>query len=174
MNINKLKNIVGAMLLLMVFSTFTACDKVEDIDVGGTSVESMSGDWWIVALEPDGVTPAYGGDYVHFSTFNTAADNGDMWITDFGNWFEIKTVVSTNVKNLTFEGEAGAEEAITGGTITISNGVITKNSYQTASNTMVDAIQFEVEIDWAPGTVFIFKGHKRTGFPEDEDPHYTE
>jgi len=171
MKINKIKYITGA-ILLMVFTTFTSCDEVGDIEVGGTNVEVMSGDWWIIALNPDGETPAYGGDYEQFSTYNTAANDNGLWINDYGHWFEIQTKVVADVNALTFQGIANSPEEITGGTISISNGKITLASYLTASNTMVNEIYFEAEFDWDPGTVYVFKGHKRTGFAEDENPHY--
>jgi len=158
---------------MMVFVTFTSCDKVEDLNVGGTSVESMSGDWWVVALNTDGVTPAYGGDYEHFTTYNTAANDGGLWLDDNDNWMEIKSKVTANVDAFTFTGEPNALELYTNGTVTVSNGKITKKSYTTASNTLVDEIYFEAEFDWDPGTTYVFKGHKRTGFVEDENPHYS-
>jgi len=159
-------------LLIMMFVTFTSCDEVGDIEIGETNVKSMSGDWWIIALEPDGVTPAYGGDYEQFSTYNTADNDNGMWINDYGHWMEIQTKVVADIKNKTFVGIAGAPEEITGGTVSVSNGKIIPSSYSTTSNTMVDAIEFEAEFDWDPGTVYVFKGHKRTGFAEDENPHY--
>lgn len=170
MKINKFKYFLSA-ILLVVFTTFTSCDEVDDLDVGGTSVEAMAGDWWVAAFNPDGTTPAYGGDYVHFSTYNTAADDGGLWLNDFDNWMQIETRVMANVSGLTFSGNVDEEEIITGGTVTVTNGLVTKASYATTSNTMVDEIYFEAEFDWDPGTVYVFKGHKRTGFPEDEDPH---
>ena len=171
MNLNKFNYFFGALLIMAL--TFTSCDEVEDAKVGGTSVESMSGDWWIVALLPDGETPAYGGDYEQFSTYNTAANDNGMWINDYGHWMEIQTRVVANVNNLTFVGIANSPEEITGGTVSVGNGEITKNAFTTESNTVVDAIYFEAEFDWDPGTVYVFKGHKRTGFAEDENPHYT-
>ena len=170
MNLNKFNYLFGALLIMAL--TFTSCDVVEDADVGGTSVESMSGDWWIVALEPDGVTPAFGGDYEQFSTYNTAANDNGMWINDYGHWMEIQTRVVANVNNLTFVGIANSPEEITGGTVSVGNGEITLASYTTASNTEVNEIYFEAEFDWNPGVVYVFKGHKRTGFAEDENPHY--
>jgi hypothetical protein len=167
-----LKYLLGT-LLLMVFVTFTSCDEVEDADIGGTSVEQMSGDWWVIALEDDGESPAYNGDYVQFTTYNTAANDGGLWLDDHGNWMEIKSKVSANVSSLTFAGEPNSPELYTEGTVTVSNGLITKASYETASKTMVDEIYFEAEFDWDPGYTYKFKGHKRTGFPEDENPHYS-
>lgn len=169
MNLNKFNYFFGALLIMAL--TFTSCDEVEDANIGGTSVESMSGDWWIIGLFPDG-SVAYGGDYEQFSTYNTASDDGGMWINDYAHYFEIQTKVTANVGNKTFAGEEGAEEVITGGTITVINGVIKEKNFTTESNTIVDTIEFEAEFDWDPGTFYKFIGHKRTGFAEDENPHY--
>jgi len=167
----KHKLFFGALFFIVL--TYTSCDEVEDINIEGTSVESMSGDWWIVALQSDGTTPAYNGDYVRFTTYNTAANDGTMWIDDNGNFFEIKTKVNTDVNKLSFSGNKDADEVLTNSKITISNGKIVKNAYTTKSNTEVDEISFEVEISWDPGKVYKFKGHKRTGFTEDENPHFS-
>lgn len=51
-------------------------------------------------------------------------------------------------------------------------GMITRETYTTASNTVVDEISFDAEFSWDPGTVYKFIGHWRTGFLEDENPHY--
>lgn len=169
MNLYKFKYFFSALLIMAL--TFTSCDEVEDAEPGGTSVEAMSGDWWIVGLFPDG-TVAYGGDYEQWSTYNTAADNGGMWLDDFGHFFELKSKVTANVSNLTFSGETDAEEVITGGTVTVTNGIIRENAFTTASNTVVNTIEFEAEFSWDPGTAYKFVGHKRTGFAEDENPHY--
>jgi hypothetical protein len=172
MKINKLKSYVIAASA-MISILFTSCDEVGEINVGGTSTEQMAGDWWVVALEEDGVTPAYGGGYVHFTTYNTSSNDGNMWLDDNGEFMEIKTKVMTNTSNKTFSGEEAAEELITGGTVTVTEGSITEGSYTTTSNSKVDEIMFKAEFDWEPGTVFIFKGHRRTGFAEDEDPTYS-
>lgn len=161
------------MLFFAIATLTTSCDEVGDLDVGGTNVEAMSGDWWIIALEPDGVTPAYGGDYEQFSTYNTAANDNGLWINDYGHWMEIQTRVVVNLSDLTFVGIADSPEEITGATVSVSNGQITTEAYVTESNTSVDAIEFEAEFSWDPGVVYKFMGHKRTGFAEDENPHYS-
>jgi len=95
-----------------------------------------------------------------------------MFIDNHGNFFEIKTKVNTNLSNLTFSGETDALEMISGGTVSVTNGTFSKGTFVTASNTTVDEISFEAEFDWDLGTKYIFKGHKRTGFAEDENPNF--
>ena len=162
-------------LLILGLLLVTACapnEEFEDFTVEKSSVLEMAGDWWVIALEPDGVTPAFGGDYVHVTTTNTAEDDGvTMLIDDHQNYFEFKTKINVSLNNLTFTG-ADNVELYYDGEIILENGKITKNSYTTNSGNVVDEIYFEAEFDWYPGTTFIFKGHKRTGFLEDQNPHY--
>ncbi|WP_339916782.1 lipid-binding protein [Yeosuana marina] len=165
-------NIIKVFILLCTVSLFVSCDEGGDPDPGGTNVEAIAGDWWVIALEPDGVTPAYGGDYVQFSTYNTAANDNGFWLDDNDNWMEIKAKASLNVDGMTFSSEPNTPELYTDETVTVTNGMITKNSYTTTSNTTVDEISFEAEFSWDPGTVYKFVGHKRTGFLEDENPNY--
>lgn len=128
----------------------------------------MAGDWFIVGYLQDG-TPAYSGDYNIFSTYNASSNDENLWIDDHGNFFEIKTKVQANLDNLTFSGPANAPELITDGTVTVSNGKIIKDGGVTyGTKTVVDSIYFEAEFDWDPGTTYIFGGHRRTGFLEDE------
>ena len=170
--IYKKYKILTAILVLFVATNLTSCDQVGDTDAGGTSVEQMSGDWWIIALEPDGSTPAFGGDYEQFTTSNTADDNGDMWIDDHGHWMEIKTKVTTNLNAMTFAGETEAEELYGPAKVTVTNGKIIRDAVTVASKDVVDSIYFEAEFDWEPGTVYKFAGHKRVDHAENDHPHY--
>lgn len=159
-----IKYILGT-LLIMMFVTFTSCDEVEDSDVGGTSVESMSGDWY-VQLEGT-------GDYYLISTYNTALNDGtDMWIDDHKNfwWFKAKTPV--NVSNLTFGGNDLASSVPDGDdtydiTVSISNGLITKG-VTTPSGNPTDGITFDIVFSDGGSDVYQLVGYKRTGFAEDE------
>lgn len=161
------------LLLISVAITIFSCedDGYADFNPGETNTQEFAGEWYVVAYGPDG-NPAYGGNYILLSTYNTAANNDSIWIDDHGSWMEIKTRVNTNPNNLTFAGPEGAPELITGGTVSVSNGQIIKNGGRAAgSGTVTDSIYFEAEFDWEPGVIFTFGGHERTGFDQDEDPH---
>lgn len=145
-------------------------DGYEDYDNGGTKVKALSGEWYVVGYSPDG-EPAFGGDYNLWSTYNTAANNNQMWLDDHGSFFEVKTKVEADVSELTFSGETNAPELITGGTVTVNNGkIIPDGARAYGSRNVVDSIYFEIEFDWDPGVIYSFGGHRRTGFREDEDP----
>ena len=145
----------------------------EDLKLENNELSSVSGDWWVIALEPDGVTPAFGGDYVPFTTSNVSDDGSSLWLDDHGNFMEIKTQVTINTTDLTFSGAPNSPELISEGTVTVTNGKITRNSFETTTGNLVDEISFEAEFDWAPGVVYKFTGHRKTGFLEDNDPHYS-
>lgn len=160
------KNITSFLLSLFLITSFVACDEGGNPDPGATSTVEFAGDWFLIGYFPDG-TEAYGGGYHTYSVYNTAADNGDFWIDDHGDFFEIKTRVTSN--GLTFAGEANAPELVTGGTVTVTNGKLIKDGGRgSGSRTVVDSLYFEAEFDWDPGVVYQFAGHKRTGFLEDE------
>ena len=164
-----LKNSLIVSLFLSL--TLVSCDEGGDPSPGGTATEKFAGDWHIIALEPDGQTTAFGGDYNLFSTYNASSNDENFWIDDHDSWMEIKTKVqATDFRNLTFSGQPNSPELYTGGTVTVTNGKILKASAQSFGGHVVDSIYFEAEFDWDPGTVYKFAGHKRTGFLEDELP----
>jgi hypothetical protein len=159
MNTKNYKLLFGA-LVLMVFTTFTSCDEVEDIDVGGTSVEDMSGDWYL----------EFNGSYYLMTTYNTAADNGqEMWIDDNQNFWWFKAKCPVNATSLTFAG-SDLPSSYDGYdiTVTITNGKIEKGTAVTSGGNKSDAISFDIEFSDDPGTIYSLAGYKRTGFAEDE------
>ncbi|PWH84272.1 hypothetical protein DIS18_06980 [Algibacter marinivivus] len=165
-------NIYRTVLVLFTISLFFSCDEGGEPDPGGTNVQDIAGDWWAVALNPGGATTAFGGDYVQFSTYNTAANDNTFWVDDHNNWMQLKARVTLNADRLTFQSEPNTPELYTDETVTITNGLITRDVFTTESNTLVDQITFNAEFSWDPGTVYEYVGHFRTGFLEDENPHF--
>lgn len=165
-------NIYRAVLVLFTVSLFVSCDEGGDPDPGGTNVQDIAGDWWAVALNPGGETTAFGGDYVQFSTYNTAANDNTFWVDDHDNWMQLKAKVTLNEDRLTFQSEPNTPELYADETVTITNGLITRDAFTTESNTLVDQITFNAEFSWDPGTIYEYVGHFRTGFLEDETPHF--
>ncbi|MEO0046382.1 MAG: hypothetical protein RL705_1573 [Bacteroidota bacterium] len=162
-----LKNSLVVSLFLAL--SLTSCDQGGDPTPGGTATEKFAGDWHVIALEPDGVTPAFGGDYNLYSTYNASSNDENFWVDDHNSWMQIKSKVqATDFNALTFSGQPDADELYTGGTVTVTNGKILKAAAQSFGGHTVDSIYFEAEFDWDPGTVYKFAGHKRTGFLEDE------
>lgn len=172
MKYNIFKKISYLLLSFTLLGTFVSCDEESVPDDSGIIVQEIVGGWWVIALEPDGTTPAYGGDYVKFNTYNSSSNDLTFWLDDNNEWMQLKAKATVNLESLTFSSEANTSEYYTDATVTITNGSFSKKSYTTASNTVVDEIMFEAEFSWDPGTVYIFKGHKNTGIIGDQHPHY--
>ena len=160
--------ITALLLSVIALTVMSSCDEGGDPDAGGTATQRFAGDWHIIGFETDGVTPAFGGDYVLYSTYNAASNDQNFWIDDHGTFFELKAKAQANLSALTFSSEANTKEWYTEGTVTITNGKILQDSAETFGGHVVDSIYFEAEFDWDPGVVYKFGGHKRTGFLEDE------
>lgn len=163
----KLK-ITSLLLSLFAIATLSSCDEGGNPDAGGTATEDFAGDWHIVGLEPDGVTPAFGGGYYLWSTYNAASNDENFWIDDHDTFFELKAKAQADLSGLTFQSEPNTTELYLGGTVTIQNGKILKDAAHSFGGHVVDSIYFEAEFDWDPGVFYKFGGHKRTGFLEDE------
>lgn len=167
-------------LFVMATTLFSSCDKVEDITIEGTLVESMSGDWYIQRYKKDS---APSGDYVLISTYNTASNGKEMWIDDGAHDYEYKFKIPVNIDALTFSG-TDIESSIDHDdkpetpnydiTVTVSNGKVTLNDTETLGGNMVNGISFDITFSDDTPTpagilpVHTVKGYKRTGFLEDE------
>ncbi|MDI1257304.1 MAG: lipid-binding protein [Flavobacterium sp.] len=161
-------NIAYILFGCFVMTSLASCDEGGDPDPGGTTTQNFAGDWHIIVLEEDGVTPAFGGDYNLFSTYNASSNDENFWIDDHDSFFELKTKVqATDMTNLTFSA-TDSEELYLGDNVNITNGKILKNAAHSFGGHVVDSIYFEVEYVDDPGTIYKFAGHKRTGFLEDE------
>lgn len=163
----KLKqNITRLLAAVFVLTSFASCDEVGDSDPGGTSTESMAGDWYVQTLV-DGKVIA---DYALISTYNTAANDGkSFWIDDHGHVYDFKVKAPVTVSSLSFSGNNLAS-SVDGYDINvnITEGKITKNDTKTSGGNTVDGISFKAEFSDDPGTIYEIKGYKRTGFLEDE------
>ncbi|MDQ6529529.1 lipid-binding protein [Flavobacterium sp. LHD-85] len=165
----KLKlNITRVLVAILVLTSFVACDEVGDTDPGGTSTESMAGDWYVQTL----VNGVVVHDYALISTYNTAANDGkEFWIDDHGNVWDFKVKSPATVSSLSFAG-SNLASSVDGYdvTVNITDGKVTKNDTKSSGGHTVDGISFKATFsdDDNPGTVYEIKGYKRTGFPEDE------
>ncbi|MCD0470992.1 lipid-binding protein [Flavobacterium sp. JAS] len=162
----KLKqNIARILVAVLVATSFASCDEVGDTDPGGTSVESMAGDWYITLTDTNGKVQA--ANALH-STYNTAANDNTMWIDDAKHGYAIKCKVTVDVKAGTFSATDSANILDTG-TVTITNGKIEKGAATSKGGHKVDKISFTAHFSYDPAGYDInYVGGKRTGFFEDE------
>lgn len=171
---NKLKyNSIKAILGLFLLFSFSSCDEGGNPNPGGTSVETMSGDWYVeLLLDGDDV---YGLGYNLLSTYNTSSNNGtQMWIDDHELWpMKVKANVDTSTLTISGSSLENLYSYTSGGVevfpmVTITNGEIIKNGATTTGGHTSDKISFNVEFSDDPGTIYQMVGYKRTGFLEDE------
>lgn len=143
-----------------------ACKKEQPI--GGTAVESLAGEWWV---QIDG-----SGDYYGISSYNTAENSStQMWLNFTNFWGSSdQTVfgkVNVNLADKTITGQKVANAGTYKGGITfnVTNGKVTTNgTVGPSSNAPTDAITLDVEFSDDPGTIYHFKGYKRTRFVGDD------
>ncbi|MEN0056798.1 MAG: lipid-binding protein [Mucilaginibacter sp.] len=163
------KNIAYTLLALaLIITTATSCRK--DREIGGTSVEAMSGDWWV---QIDGE-----GSYYTYYTYNTSANSKTEMILDDQEGFwgsaslgRVAGKVNVDLNTLTFscKDAPNLNKDYDDASFTVTDGKILKNA-ATAPGTGIktDSIDFKIEFADDPGTVYHLKGYKRTRFTEDD------
>ncbi|WP_264553394.1 lipid-binding protein [Flavobacterium sp. N2038] len=172
------QNITRILVAVLVLTSFSSCDEVGDIDAGGTSVQSMAGDWYVQLLAADGEVVE---DYGLLSTFNTSANDGkDFWIDDHNNMWGFKVKTPVTISSLSFAGNNLASKIVRdiastpniietySVNVNITDGKIVKNGATSTGGHTVDGISFKAEFSDEPGVIYEIKGYKRTGFAEDE------
>lgn len=162
----KLKlNITRVLVAMFVLTTFASCDEVGDTNPGGTSVESMAGDWYITLTDSDGHVVV---EHALHSTYNTAANDNTMWIDDAKKGYWIKCKVDVDTKAGTFSASS-SDNLLDGSKVTITEGKIEKGAATSKGGHKVDKISFRAHFDYDDaGYDILYDGHKRTGFAEDE------
>ncbi|QLC67406.1 hypothetical protein LPB248_14180 [Flavobacterium sp. LPB0248] len=162
----KLKlNITRVLVAMLVLTSFVACDEVGDTDPGGTSVESMAGDWYITLTDSEGHVVV---EHALHSTYNTAANDNTMWIDDAKKGYWIKCKVNVDPKTGTFSATT-SDNLLDGSKVTITEGKIEKGAGVSKGGHKVDKISFRAHFDYdKAGYDILYEGHKRTGFYEDE------
>jgi len=150
-------------ILFLFVIAFSSCDVKEEYEQINSQVMEASGEWWIKFSKT-----GYETGYLKVLTFNTAADVAtEMWISDNGNWKNIKVKCPVNIENLTFAG-TNLANTTTSMTVVIKNGKITKGGGLSTSGVVTDKISFEIELSGEPGVTYKAEGTRKTGFVEDE------
>lgn len=142
---------------------FSSCDMKEEYEQINSQVMEASGEWWIKFSKT-----GYETGYLKVLTYNTSADVAtEMWLSDNGNWKNIKFKCPVDVMNLTFAG-TNLTNVSSSNKVVVKNGKIVKNGGQSTSGVVTDAISFEIELSNEPGVVYKAEGTRKTGFLEDE------
>jgi hypothetical protein len=142
--------------------TFLSCSKKPD--TGGTSAQKVANEWW-VSFKLNGVDPGVG--ITHLVTYNTSANNGEIWIDDEENTYEYKVKAQVDYSALTFK-TANADNEYGSYKATITDGKILLNAAKSKTGNVTDSIYFKVVFSDDPTDTWTVSGHARTRFSEDD------
>lgn len=152
-----------AFLILVISIVFVSCDEKEEYEQINSKAVDAAGEWWIKFSKP-----GYETGYLKVLTFNTSDDlTTEIWISDRGNWMDVKFKCPVDVNNLTFSGQ-GLDNIQSDNTVTVTEGKITLEGGTSTSGLTTDAISFKIELSDEPGVVYTATGIRKTGFIEDE------
>lgn len=150
-------------ILVLFGAVISSCDKKAEFEQINSQVMEASGEWWIKFSKA-----GYETGYLKVLTFNTASDDGkEIWISDEGNWKNMKFKCPVDILSLTFAGTNLTNTSSTN-KIIIKNGKIVEDGGLSTSGVVTDSITFEIEFSNEPGVVYKAVGTRKTGFLEDE------
>ncbi|MGB0177451.1 MAG: lipid-binding protein [Owenweeksia sp.] len=152
---------------LVLVGSLAACEK--EYESENLPNYEMSGQWYVQTYfdTPDPANVVLG--YVEITTSNTAAANGnEILIDDKGNIWPFKVKCPATSGDLTFGGTNLINISDSTVTVNITGGKIFPDGGKSTSGIVVDSIYMEAEFSDDPGNTYIFAGHYRTGFIEDE------
>ena len=156
----------------IVFASFLfiACNKNLP-NVGGTSTQALANEWWVTYTV--GGADVLGIGHVKIATYNSSANNNELWIDDMGNLdtsYSFKVKATADVNNLTFSATNATNINYSTGssypqTVSITNGKVLLNAAHSRTGNVTDSIYMEANIS---GTTYVISGYARTRWPEDD------
>jgi hypothetical protein len=157
---------LAALLLCMAF---TACEKEE---IGGTSAESLAGEWYVYGNIVDNgqvVEDPYGIGRFTIMTYSTAANTAnEIWIDDVSNFWNFKIKATADANGLTFSASSASNQRGDEITVNVTNGKIIKNGGKQNNGSPADYITMDVEFSDNPGTIFRLEGVRYSGLVEND------
>ena len=164
------------LLLLVGMLAFSACETMPDQEVSYSPTFPVSGEYLVrVTNEADGVQPSPAVFY--FRAFNTTYNTKDtVWVklqakvsgTPYTNWGLLGKALC-NPTAATFNVTAGKNTVYPlTPSFTILEGRVLLGKAKVPSGTPCDSVYMKFQTAKDPGKTFIAKGHRRTGFSEDE------
>ena len=155
------------LILIFIIGILVLSSCQKEKDPGATAAVSMANEWW-VTLNLDGVDQY--GTHVKIATYNTSANNNEIWVDDFdGNVWDFKVKAQADFTNLTFS--ANESVSVIPGydiKVNITDGKIFQNMGLSKTGNVTDSIHMKIEFEDDPGTIYEIQGHARTRFAEDE------
>jgi len=91
-----------AIILSMAIFVLAACQKTKS--PGATSAGKVANEWW-ATLDSVGIPDYYGIGHIRIATYNTAANDSNIWVDDYKNGYGFKIQAAFNNTNLTFSSD---------------------------------------------------------------------
>src|SRR5690554_6502997 len=134
-----MKKILYFMILGFGITLFASCEKDEEI--GGTAMQQMSGDWFVLVSEngapPDG--------YVHFTTYNTASNTTtEMFLDDMESYWSFKGKANVDFSNFGFSSGSVENEYYDSQFTVLSAKILKDAATEPGSKAKTDSIYFQV------------------------------
>ena len=152
------------LILIISLSIFTliSCQKAKD--PGATAAVKVANEWWVtLTLNGDDI----GTGHFKMATYNTSANDNNIWVDDYPNGWQFKIKVPVDYNNLTFAAMAAQNEYYNI-TVNLTDGKILPKLGHSKSGNIADSIHMKLEFSDDPGTIYEMNGVERTRFPEDD------
>jgi hypothetical protein len=158
---------ISIFSILITVLAFSSCQKKPD--VGGTTAQKMSNEWWVQLFDPSGALVYPSSYYGHIATYNAASNDNQIWVDDQGEIWDFKVKATADVNKLTFS----ANQAVSvidqyNIKVNITDGKIIENGGHSKTGVLTDSIYMKIEFEDDPGTIYTIRGHARTKFAEDD------
>ena len=163
--------------IIFILSTsivvLSSCQKFQE--PGQTSAVQVANEWW-VTLDSVGIQDYYGIGHQRILTYNTAANDNNIWVDDNKQTYGFKIKALVDYSNLTFStAQAGAanEYFVSGSTsfpetAIITDGKIFPKAAHSKAGNVVDSIHMKIEFSDSPGFIYEINGVARSKFPQDD------
>ena len=160
------------LIAIVAIISFSSCQKTKE--AGATSAVKVANEWW-ATLDSVGISDYYGLGHLRIATYNTAVDNGTIWVDDYKSGYGFKVQATVDYSSLTFSSAPAAANGyfVTGSssfpaTAHITDGKIFPKMGHSKSGNIADSIHFKIEFSDDPGFIYEMNGVERTRFPQDD------
>jgi hypothetical protein len=156
-----------SILILGVVALVSLVSCKKDLpDPGATSAVKMANEWWVEFKDNTGAD-IFSLGHFKLSTYNSAANNNEIWIDDLENSWQFKVKAQADYSNLTFAANQQDNEYYPI-KVNITEGKVLPGLGHSKTGNVTDSITMKVEFSDDPGNVYTISGHGRTKFAEDE------
>ena len=172
MKLNKLTYIVVAFFAL----TFSSCETLPDAEVEHGPLWPLSGEWLTHVYNANGTavgatTSNPLGTLFAMRTYNTSDNSSTQAWLRLGSTqaYALLGKVNCDISQKTFSGNGITNAAkAAGNTFTLVEAKVLVEASLTHSGNMTDSIYIQYTTTADPGKTYTVRGHRRTGWAEDE------